>query len=186
MESFGLGFMICWTWSKILQHTCSYTTQVPISNFIGAISACSCIDEWFLVGRDNSVLGYNSDLACPIRKVVWRRHSSRVSSTRRWLPKRKLKIYCDLAVTKFATLGDFLVCRLSLHLHNIEIYRQRGLESNIVGYILLSYIKGFHVAIVETQKNLQHLSSDSIQVNIASALQLIQNFWRKDNLMKSR
>src|ERR1700733_4262869 len=81
--------------------------------------------------------------------------------TRRWLPKRKLKIYCDPAVTKFATLGEFLVCRLSLPLPNIEIYRQRGLKSNIVGYLLLSYIKGFHVAVVEIRKTLQPPSSDS-------------------------
>ena len=62
-------------------------------------------------------------------------------------------------MTKFATLGDFLVCRLSLHLHNIEIYRQRGLESKIVGYILLCYIKGFYVAVVEMQKSFQHPST---------------------------
>ena len=64
-------------------------------------------------------------------------------------------------MTKFATLGEFLVCHLSLHLHNVKIYQQWGLKSNIVGYILLSYIKGFHVAVVEIQGNLQHLSSDS-------------------------
>jgi hypothetical protein len=59
-------------------------------------------------------------------------------------------------VTKFATLGEFLVCRLSLHRHNIKRYGRRGLEAEVLGYLGAAYIKRFEGAVVDIQKNLQH------------------------------